>query len=86
MSTPIDTGGPAYPLINRDYQDAYGGHPGMTLRDHFAGLAVGYLATELYSQARDTGVGYDNVFKTAAAGAYELADAMIAEREKGGAK
>lgn len=30
-------GGPAFPIQNAQYTEAYGGAPGMTLRDWFAG-------------------------------------------------
>jgi len=47
-------------------------HTGMTLRDHFAGLAMQGLMTT-----------YDgNSCSIIARDAYEVADAMIAEREK----
>jgi hypothetical protein len=53
--------------------------PGMSLRDWFAGQALaGQMASEGYA------VGLRGP-KTSAARAYEFADAMIAERDKGGA-
>jgi len=59
---------PAVPL-----QDRAGYHPGqdgMTLRDYFAGIALGRLIVEAsYSP-------YDIIAKMA----FEMADAMIAER------
>ena len=68
MSTPINDGGPAFPLI------AEWANPqtnGMSLRQHFAGLAMAALL------AREDGhiYGYDRI----AGLAYALADAMIAE-------
>ena len=68
MSEPINDGGPAFPM---------GYHPegnsadqfGMTLRDHFAGKAIQALIVR--------GWGLEN----ASGKAYEIADAMIKERE-----
>lgn len=65
---------------------AKGSWEGPPLRDWFAGHAVGSLLTELYQQCRDRRTLVGNVYQVSAAAAYELADAMIAEREKGGAK
>ena len=67
-------GGPAFP---QDLQGRRGDNPelqGMSLRDWFAGMALNHP----YAQSDDT---YMHGGK-AAAWAYELADAMIAEREK----
>lgn len=78
-------GGPAFP----GGDGAYGGGPnhaqGMSLRDWFAGQALASIAnnTGLLSAARKQGLG---VCVVAAVAAYEYADAMLAEREKGGAK
>ena len=71
MSDPIDTGGAAFPFA------AEYGHPaacgGMSLRDWFAGQALaGMLGGE---------PGSHLMFSTAAAGAYEYADAMLKARE-----
>ena len=53
-------------------------HPGMDLRDWFAGLAMqGILANE----AMIDGIN-DNVSKWITAHAYQLADAMMKERDK----
>lgn len=49
-------------------------HHGMTLRDHFAGLAMQVLI------AADVTVVWDN--QSIAELAYDQADAMLAEREK----
>ena len=76
MTTKPNDGGPAYPI----HIPAGSGcgphiHEGMTLRDHFAGLAMqGMLASETVDAVEEF-----------ARVAYRLADAMLAEREKGGA-
>lgn len=79
MSAPINTGGPAFPLPlgSQDLPEpAYGG---MSLRDWFAGQALaGMMASEV------DGSTYNE--DPAAERAYRFADAMLAEREKGGAK
>jgi hypothetical protein len=68
-----DDCGPAFP--REDYQtDNAGGQCGMTLRDYFAAKAMqGFCATAAYS---------DKDFNGEAAGAYRMADAMIAAREQ----
>ena len=52
-------------------QDEFGGVKGMSLRDYFAGQAL----------TRATSNGWPA--KEIASWAYEIADAMLAEREKG---
>lgn len=74
-----DTGGPAFPLINRDYQEAYGGCPGMTLRDWFAGQALAGLMSACDEGGSWTATGLATV--NAARSAYEAADAMLAARQ-----
>lgn len=78
MTTKPNDGGPAYPM----HVPAHSGfgpheHPGMTLRDHFAGLAMQGM---FYHPAL-----WDNSPGTHAQNAYAYADSMLAEREKGGA-
>lgn len=73
-----DTGGPAFPIMIDDVRDfsSYKDNDltGMTLRDFFAGQALaGILAGRYWEVVR-----IDNP----AAASYELADAMIAERNK----
>ena len=68
-------GGPAFPIATSGWRDVvHGGMEGMSLRDWFAGMSL----VHPYVQGDDT---YMNC-KKAAAWAYELADAMIAERDK----
>ena len=74
-----DDGGPAYPAhcpAHEDYPDYYAqGMAGMTLRDHFAGLAMQAIVT-----AQPTCGDRPRIAK----GAYMMADAMLAERNDEG--
>jgi hypothetical protein len=82
----IKYGGPAFPANQKSFVfDLAGGarktildaHPGMTLRDWFAGLAMqGIIASGLAVQ-----VSEENYHNALAKLAYVNADAMIAERE-----
>ena len=74
MSTPINDGGPAFPVAETIH--VYGPN-GMTLRDYFAGQALaGILASANFGNVKDW-IGTK---------AYEVADSMLAARErKGGA-
>ena len=65
-------GGPAFPVPTDDYAP---GRSGMSLRDWFAGQA-------LMGWVSDPEIGGFDQDKIAAA-CYELADAFLAEREKG---
>lgn len=67
-------GGPAFPRVPWDVNDYTGdGSPGMSLRDYLAGQALaGLLAFP----------GKDFPSSVIAFGAYDVADAMLAEREK----
>ena len=70
MSTPINDGGPAFPSVARDgnWQPRC---DGMSLRQHFAGLAMAVLL------AREDTFAYGRA--GIAELAYQQADAMIAE-------
>ena len=86
--TKHDDGGPAFPGFGQVFttdgqgrtqpQAAWGieGASGMTLRDWFAGQAMNTLRSQLMGRGSDADV---------AARCYEIADAMLAERAKGGA-
>lgn len=67
MSTPINTGGPAFPIMYCS--------EGMTLRDYFAGqVMAGALQNYLTPKCRYTE-------REVASRAYRYADAMLAARE-----
>lgn len=76
--TETNNGGPAFPGCVRNSAKKLTRHPGMTLRDYFAGQA---LAGWLASFPPDCGVKA----KQCAELAYELADAMIAAGKGGDA-
>lgn len=79
MSAPINDGGPAFPsptTYHLNGQVEYGTF-GMSLRDWFAGQVLAGIMS-----ARS----YTDVAEWVPARAYEIADAMLAERSKGGAK
>jgi hypothetical protein len=80
-------GGAAFPLsqqfFENDRQVAEAQHSGMSLRDWFAGQALaGYIAdpSVKFSDSNEAAETNDVI----AARCYSLADAMLAEREKGG--
>jgi hypothetical protein len=73
MSTPIDDGGPAFPMsYHPDGNNA--DHQGMTLRDWFAGQALAGLLSY------DGGAAF---WEKDAKNAYNAADAMIRARKGG---
>lgn len=72
-------GGPAFPLQNAQFTDAYGGAPGMSLRDYFAGHALAGMAAGTLMDAGTLLIGNEDA---AAVYAYKLADAMLEERAK----
>ncbi len=63
-------GGPAFPIPA--VSGIHGTHTGMSLRDWFAGLVIGGMAART-----NTTVSFAKI-------AYEIADAMLAERAKTG--
>ena len=81
-----DTGGCAYPsmdYIHKDENDSnhyrVHGDNGMTLRDHFAGLAMQGLLSGALADGSSLGEECLELFSTKA---YEFADAMIVQRGK----
>jgi hypothetical protein len=91
----IDNGGSAFPTHRATFdpvKDVVIMHDGMTLRDHFAGLAMqAQVATDMVpGEACDQLVemaeahGQDVLYRLAL-NSYEIADAMIKARKEGGA-
>jgi len=82
----IKDGGPTFPTVKWE-QDEYGNfYPseseGMTLRDHFAGLALGGYIAYMGCEADVTGhMGGQNK-EVIARNAYSYADAMLRAREE----
>lgn len=79
-----ETGGPAFPVPVRDGNEYGRDFIGLTVRDWFAGQAMilagvaGAIATANDEDAKDAKYSPSDL----AARAYELADAMLAERNK----
>lgn len=67
----INDGGPAFPTQNGCQFD-----PGMSLRDWFAGMALGHIPALL--DVSDENASCKNI----AGHAYQIADAMIAARKE----
>ncbi len=102
MSTPNNNGGPAFPRAASHSQagGTHHGYVGMTLRDYFAGQAVGELIREQSEIERDEQkyggekltagslpyfgdcIGFDCPAGKIAFSAYDIADAMLAVRER----
>lgn len=82
------TGGPAFPDLGNTF-----GRNGMTLRDYFAAQAMASFVSIIITTKREIvgkaaaaeGRSGDTFDQYIAFRAYEVADAMLAERQKGGA-
>ena len=72
MTDKINTGGPAYPVPIDHWES------GMTLRDYFAGQAIGQIISVC---ANDTHIAGESAPDAFARKSYEIADAMITARE-----
>lgn len=83
MAKKIDDGGPAFPRpMSFQPEGAWcqdHGEPGLSLCDWFAGQALTNLPALLAEDGRD-GEGFEQYV---ASRAYRLAEAMLAERNKG---
>jgi hypothetical protein len=85
----INDGGWAFPRPAvqgvRSYEDNEPAEPGMTLRDYFAASAMQSIFTGTGAEmvaARDERYDETNWAQIVALNAYEMADAMIAQRGK----
>ena len=74
------TGGPAFPEDRYDEETRVGQHPGMTLRDWFAGQSLKGIIAGLQCEPGQT---VDDLIRAAAIRAYEVADAMLEARKAG---
>ena len=70
--TDTSNGGPAFPRSGTDINVQ--SYPGMTLRDWFAGQALHFCLAEFGGNADDQ--------RQYAEAAYQIADAMLKERDK----
>jgi hypothetical protein len=80
-----DKNPPAFPRPDTDH-GSYGhhGHDGMTLRDWFAGQALASAAmTALVLSSKDPSQTDAGAINGVVTGAYAIADAMLAHRQKG---
>lgn len=59
-----------------------GYHPGMTLREHFAGLAMQSIITTTKQEGEITEEMWQRCFKLTASTAVKVADALLKELEK----
>ena len=73
-----DTGGRAFPTTLENYDNMRPAGAGMTLRDYFAAKAMQGLITSRHKDFEDGWYDEDVVAKSA----YQMADAMLAERSK----
>lgn len=73
---------PAFPHPNRDFTEAYGGAPGMTMRDYFAAHAFAIMSGRSWDYLQQTDGA---LIGTWAKTAYAIADAMLIARSEGDA-
>lgn len=72
-------GGPIFPAVDGEHEF----HPGLTIWDYYAGQALAGLAT-LFADPSTEGATTEQVCTTNAEIAANMADAMMAERERRG--
>jgi hypothetical protein len=86
MSNDKKTGGPAFPTSSDQFGSTDASiHGGMTLRDHFAGLAMAAIIQPAEREWYKDCVSNDEAFvvrNTIAFQAYSIADAMLKAREQ----
>jgi hypothetical protein len=92
MASVANNGGPAFPQIRTNREEQTGSthehavdianvhsYGGMTMRDYFAAQA---LPQVMQSADNQSVLAWPNWAKEVAAASYEIADAMLAERER----
>lgn len=83
MSTPINGGGPAFP-VTLDHRGCVGAY-GMSLRQHFAGLAMAAILgrEDTFANSDRSEAGFpdsaERLWREVAKAAFQQADAMISE-------
>jgi hypothetical protein len=88
MSAPINTGGPAFPQLGTQFNHDYGEReavtvdPGMSLRDY---AAIKAMTTLLAGSHASSEGQFPELAAVVARLSFVMADAMLVEREKGGA-
>lgn len=70
-------GGPAFPIATRNN----GSHPGMSLRDWFAGQALTGLLSDPTNEIQEE-ESHGQYYAISAVSAYMIADAMLAARKE----
>jgi hypothetical protein len=84
MSNTKNTGGPAFPTSSDQFGSTDASiHGGMTLRDHFAGLAMQAIIAAALTEGSKTEYSLNNEMAAyVAQDAYHHADAMLKAREQ----
>lgn len=86
MSNKIDDGGPAFPISPMGFSSVEAMYGGLSIRDHFAGLAMqALIASPRPIDDIHDSISSDNSAMSAnnvSAWAYEVADAMIRARKQ----
>ena len=77
--TEKNDGGPAFPSEGEGFGNPKYHAPGMSLRDYFAGQALSGMLTQAEAKSIEFLPG---LYKTCAKAAYDIADALLAQREK----
>lgn len=78
-----DTGGSAFPTTPvYDGDERATEYDGMSLRDHFAGQALQALGNKVIATHQHASLGDSGDLKARAHLAYQMADAMLAERQR----
>lgn len=75
----MKNGGPAFPVADIAKTQA----TGISVRDYFAAQALVAFTAE-YFKFNGPCFGVDHLYRNLPSHAYKMADAMLAEREKGG--
>lgn len=85
----MSDGGPAFPRVGYEFESAVRGDmiwgdgcPGMSLRDWFAGQALGSISWKMWFEKNPSALDGPSFADELARCAYLIADAMLAEPQK----